>query len=476
MISYSRPALWDVLNKGKPYQPFPWQAEHIHAKVDQGCKRIILPCGRRSGKSTSVVAEVAREVANPAVEVMGMMHSPIVYIIGPTAEASMRVWEPVWNAFVPSDSGSYKPPLGFLYEGHDKNRGVIFIKGGARVYRKTADDPRSLQGERVTLAIPDEAHDLNEEAWENLMPGLADSEGRLIAIGIPKNKGRFRSYYMAGQGVNSEFYSASVPTTANPIFTERAQGLGIDPIEYLKQQFAEDLTDAEFERQYLAKWVEEDGQVFANFEKYFTGQGYGLNEEGRLAIPREPHIMSLDLGKLHDFTVAYVGNVARQEIVAQLRFNKIDYIDQVPRIADLYRQYGCRFIHMDANGVGEAPSELLRREGCSIIPFGWTNATKQGLISTMVREVQRGHITFLESDDALRKEMGLFEGTVSPGGVLKYEAPKGFYDDCVIAAALLIQKMYRNRNMNRSPMNKPYVSFSKRKRHKRSPHHSEVAA
>lgn len=213
-LSYAYPSVWRVLNRGAEYQPFAWQVQHLHSQVDRGVKRIILPCGRRSGKSTAVIAEVAREVIQPPVTVHGITHSPLAYIIGPTAEASMRVWEPVWNAFVPPDSGNWVPSLGFLYEGHDKNRGVIFVKGGARIYRKTADDPRSLQGERVTLAIADEAHDLNEEAWENLMPGLSDSDGRLIAIGVPKNKGRFRSYYYAGQGADSSFYSASVPTTA----------------------------------------------------------------------------------------------------------------------------------------------------------------------------------------------------------------------------------------------------------------------
>ena len=451
-LTFAYPSIWNVLNRGKPYSPFAWQAQHLHAPVDRGIKRIILPCGRRSGKSTSVIAEVAREVISPSVTVHGIDHSPLVYIIGPTSEASMRVWEPVWAAFVPPDSGSYTPPLGFLYEGHDKNRGVIFIKGGGRIYRKTADDPRSLQGERVTLAVVDEAQDLNEDAWENLMPGLSDSDGRLIAIGVAKNKGRFRSYYYAGQGADSDFYSASVPTTSNPIYRELAAAAGMEPTEYLRTKFAADLTDAEFERQYLARWSDEDGQVFSNFEKYFTGTG---------AEEPNPFIMSLDLGKLHDFTVAYVGDVAKQEFVAKLRFNKLDYMDQVPRIAELYHLYDCRFIHMDVNGVGEAPAEMLRRDyGCHIIPFKWSNESKQGLVSTMVREVQRGNITFLADDETLKKEMSLFEGVVSSGGTLRYEAPKGYYDDCVISAALLIQKMARSKSMAKNPIKKPYATFT----------------
>ncbi len=400
-----------------------------------------------------MVAETGREGIQNHVIVEGVEHAPLIYIIGPTSEASMRVFEPVWNAFVPSDSGSFIPPLGFLYDWHDKNRGVIGLKGGARIYRKTADDPRSMQGERVTLAIVDEAQDINEEAWENLMPGLADSEGRLIAIGIPKGKGRFRSYFQAGQGMDSEFYSASVPTTENPIFSKRAAERGLDPVDYLRQAFGQDLTDDEFDRQYLAKWIEEDGSVFANFEKYFTGLPYP-SLDGVVGVPEVSHIMSLDLGKLHDFTVAYVGNVNEQRIVARERFNKIDYVDQVPRLADLYHTYHCKLIHMDTNGPGEAPSEMLRDLGCKIEPFIWTNQSKAGLISTMVREVQRGNITFLADDSVLKKEMTLFEGKITSGGLLTYGAPAGFYDDSTISAALLISKMLKTR---------PFVSSGKRR-------------
>lgn len=458
-ITYQRPVIWDVLERGgRAYNPLLWQAEHVHSRPE---KRIIAACGRRSGKSWAMKAEVAREVLRPVETVLGVERPPLVYIIGPTTETAMKVWQPVWDLFVPPDSGTYEPPLGFLHQAHDKNRGWIQLINGAEIFRKTADDPRSLQGDRVTLAIPDEAHEIEEEAWENLMPALADSQGRLIAIGVPKGRKRFRSYWELGKGVDPAFYSFSVPTHANPVFVAQAQKAGFeDVVEYLRQSpLAADLTEDEFQRQILARWVEQDGAVFANFLKYFTGTGPSFDETG--APTGGPYIMSLDLGKIHDFTVAYVGDVAKQEIVARLRFNKIDYMDQVPQIADLYRKYRCRFIHMDTNGPGEAPSEMLRRDyGCGILPFKWTNESKQALISVMVRETQRGNITYLADDEVLKKEMSLFEGVVSPGGTLRYDAPKGFYDDCVIAAALLIQKMARNKTMASNPIHKPYATFA----------------
>lgn len=461
-VEYDYPPLWGVLSKGRPYEPFVWQARHLHSKVDAGFKRIILACGRRSGKSTAVVAEVAREAIKPPVEVEGQLHSPIIYIVGPTSEAAMRVWEPVWAAFVPPDDGSFDPPLGFLHQGHDKNRGVIFVRGGGRIYRKTADDDRSLQGERVTLIVVDEAQDVNEAAWGTMMPGLADSDGLLIAIGITKGRGRFRSYWNRGQSMDdvadenesrtSRYYSASVSTAANPVFARRAQERGMDTVDYIRATFADDLTEQEFQQQYLAKWLDEDGAVFSNFERLFTSDGADC--EG-------PYLMGLDLGKMRDFTVAYVVDVKSGKFVDRLRFNKIDYVDQVPRIVQMYQKWGCRFVHMDANGVGQAPAEMLSRAGCSVLPFRWSNENKQALVATMVREVEKGNFTFLKDDDVLKREMTLFEAKITPSGVIKYEAPAGYYDDCVMAAALAIYKASANRTMGSSGYRGHYATFDK---------------
>ena len=59
MISYVRPDIWDLLTAfgDGGYKPFPWQAEHIHARTEN---RIIAACGRRAGKSTASVAEAWR--------------------------------------------------------------------------------------------------------------------------------------------------------------------------------------------------------------------------------------------------------------------------------------------------------------------------------------------------------------------------------------------------------------------------------
>ena len=167
--------------------------------------------------------------------------------------------------------------------------------------------------------------------------------------------------------------------------------------------------------------------------------------------------MSLDLGKLHDFTVAYVGNLNTSSIIAKLRFNKINYMDQVPQIVGMYNDYDCEYIHMDASGIGEAVAEQLRDAGCYVVPFKFTNESKQALVSSMVRQVEKGTVRFLANDENLKKEMGLFQGRISPGGVIQYEAMPGYFDDCVISAALLIQKMAKTNSNTQGIRTKSYM-------------------
>jgi len=138
-LTYQRSVFWDVLEKGSPYQPFDWQARHIHAR--RSSKRVILGCGRRSGKSSGMKAEIADEATSPPVTVHGVEQSPLIYVVGPTTETSMKVWQPIWDLFVPAENGSYSPPLGFLHAEHDKNRRYIRLHNGTQIFGKTADDP-----------------------------------------------------------------------------------------------------------------------------------------------------------------------------------------------------------------------------------------------------------------------------------------------------------------------------------------------
>jgi phage terminase large subunit-like protein len=427
------PAIWEFINDGDPYDPWDWQAEHIHTQAHK--KRLILACGRRAGKTTAIKAEIVREALQPRKEQFGVYHAPYIYVIAPNYELTMKVWEPVWNLFVGPGA-----PLRDYYAGHDKTRKLVELQNGARIQAKSADDPTSLQGDRVTAAFVDEAHDLNPEAWANFMPALADSDGRLVAIGIARGKGNFRTYWQVGQEQDPRYYSASVTSLEHPNIDEAAL-----------EEFKRDLTDAQYRQQYLAEWVEDDGTVFKNFDECFDSEW----EE-----PQESHyLMGLDLGKIEDYTVAYVVDIGRMQFVATDRFNGLDYTLLGPRIANLYKRDRCQTVHLDGSGIGEPVADMLRNEGCAVSSFKFTNDSKARLVSTLAAEVEHGRVHFGKNDEVLKKEMELFEGSVLPGGGVKYSHPPGYHDDAVMAAGLAVMKAKKRQGTASGVMRRDYVTF-----------------
>ena len=432
--------LWEQMMPGKvAYEPFPWQEDMIHVPASDPLvnTRMIGACGRRSGKTTAIVAEVVREAFTERRDASGIYRPAMVYVIAPNYELAMKIWEPIWELFVP-DHG----PLNMLKKSHDKNRKLVDLAHGGRIQAKTADDPKSLQGDRVTAAFVDEAHDINEEAWANFMPALTDSKGVLRAIGIAKGKSRFRSYFQRGLDDNEDRFNAfSVPSTSNPYIDAKELDL-----------MREDLTENEFKQQYLAEWAEDDGQVFKSADDLFDVNDW--------QVFNGPFLMGLDIGKLNDYTVAYVIDIPTMSIVAMDRFSGLDYTVLVPRVKNLFHSFNCQTIHMDASGVGEPVVDMLRREDCSVSPFKFTNQSKAKIISGLAAEIEHKRVHFLESDEQLRKELNLYEGKIMAGGQIRYSALVGYHDDCVIAAALAVEKAKKRRNTSRSANAGSYLTFA----------------
>ena len=432
--------LWEQRMPGKvAYEPFPWQEDMIHVPASDPLvnTRMIGACGRRSGKTTAIVAEVVREAFTERRDASGIYRPAMVYVIAPNYELAMKIWEPIWELFVP-DHG----PLNMLNKSHDKNRKLVDLAHGGRIQAKAADEPKSLQGDRVTAAFVDEAHDINEEAWANFMPALTDSKGVLRAIGIAKGKSRFRSYFQRGLDDNEDRFNAfSVPSTSNPYIDAKELDL-----------MREDLTENEFKQQYLAEWAEDDGQVFKSADDLFDVNDW--------QVFNGPFLMGLDIGKLNDYTVAYVIDIPTMSIVAMDRFSGLDYTVLVPRVKNLFHSFNCQTIHMDASGVGEPVVDMLRREDCSVSPFKFTNQSKAKIISGLAAEIEHKRVHFLESDEQLRKELNLYEGKIMAGGQIRYSAPVGYHDDCVIAAALAVEKAKKRRNTSRSANAGSYLTFA----------------
>jgi hypothetical protein len=443
-LTYEYFPLWNVIDNGHPYEPFVWQAQHVHSKVDAGYRFITLACGRRSGKTTAMLAEVVRACFK---EQEGQ-HAPLIYIIGPNHDLAGRIFDPVWNMFVPDKGLENLPPLYDLYLGHDKNAGAIYLKNGAKIVRKSADDPKSMQGERVTAAFVEEAQDMNEDAWRMLLPALIDSQGILFTIGVPWGRNRFK--VLTGLGnTDPGYYSASVPTLANPNITQKMVG-----------EMTATMTPVEIQAHILAEWVDEYGVVFRDPEAIFDAPPL-LD-----APPKGPFIFGVDVGKLHDFTVLYCIDVSTMRVVYRDRFNHLNYPDQADRIANAFHTIKPLYIHMDGTGVGEAMVDMLIERHCHVSNFKFGLESKQALVGTLIRAVDGKLIHAQPDDDVLRTEMKSFEGKLiqGPGGTrVAYEAAAGGHDDTVMALALAVDRALALHISNTTPVQRSTYIDMKRK-------------
>ncbi len=97
-------------------------------------------------------------------------------------------------------------------------RAILFDDslGWVRIF--SADNPVSILGFGVDIAIVDEAARIKDERiWEeSIRPTTADTGGKAFLVSTPKGKNYFHRLYLRGVSGEPGFYSKGLPTTASP--------------------------------------------------------------------------------------------------------------------------------------------------------------------------------------------------------------------------------------------------------------------
>jgi hypothetical protein len=97
---------------------------------------------------------------------------------------------------------------------------------------------------------------------------------------------------------------------------------------------------------------------------------------------------------------------------------------------------------VDSTGVGDPIVEQLQRLCQRVKGFKFTSQSKQQLIEGLVMSVQQTDVFFPE--EPIGSEMENFEFEYTRTGV-RYTAPVGLHDDCVMALALAVDCKAHNR-------------------------------
>ncbi len=96
---------------------------------------------------------------------------------------------------------------------------------------------------------------------------------------------------------------------------------------------------------------------------------------------------------------------------------------------------------IDSTGAGDPIFEDLQRDGLPVSGFRFTSTSKQQLMEGLASAIQQRKITFPQGH--ITEELEIFEYQYTATGV-RYSAPQGFHDDCVMSLALAWQHYTRN--------------------------------
>ena len=302
---------------------------------------------------------------------------------------------------------------------------VIEFPSGGRLSIYSADNDVALRGEAFDLVIVDEAAQVREETYTDvLMPTLADRDGRMLMISTPRGRNWFWREWLRGRSGESGYASWTAPSSANPM----------PSIRRAAEIARERVTERTYRQEWLAEFIEDGGSVFRNIAACLTAPNDATPEQHK----GHHLIMGADWGRENDFSTQSVGCLTCHCEVARDRFNQIDYHFQVGRITTMAQRWNVAAILTELNSMGQVTFEMLQRQGLPVVGFTTTAQTKPPLIENMALAFERGEWQW-QADPVWTAELEAYERTVSPTtGRSSYSAPSGGHDDTVISRALML--------------------------------------
>jgi hypothetical protein len=397
------------INLDKLYQqvgwtPHPAQQKVLEAWNNPKIREIVLAAGTRFGKSALCGIIALSEL---------LKDNRRVWIVAPSYDLANKVFRYVEEFVANGFPGSEMKVSRRLPQS-------IVTKWGSTLECKSTENLTSLLGEELDLVIMDECSRQPEEAWESYVrQRLTSRKGRSVKISTPRGQNWFwREWKKAKDSDDcAAFQFASI------------EGVSIDQAEWEREKSR--TPEKIFQQEYEASFLPGSAGIFTNIKKCITGELEEYN-------PSHLYTMGVDLGRYEDFTVIVVIDRMTNHVVHFDRFNTVDWSIQKEIIAETSRKYGNASIFIDSTAItiGDAYVNELADEGFCV--FGYKisgNTSKRQLVEKGVVMVNQNQISFPQIDD-LVDELYAFTYKISDGGVIRYEAPDGMHDDCVIALCL----------------------------------------
>lgn len=235
----------------------------------------VAVCGRRFGKTTLAIRELARFARQP---------NSVCWYCAPTrGQGKGIVWEKLKAKF---------GDLRWLSKTNESELTLTLVNG-SEISIKSADAYDRMRGFSVNFVVLDEFADMDgEEVWTSLRPTLSDRRGHALFIGTPKNGRSSWAYeiYTNATTMPEDWQSWSFSTLDGGFVPE-------EEVEAAKRDMDERL----FRQEYLATWEESASRVWYAFDRAQNVKPYTGDRPDVLSVGIDFNLspMSMTVGVRH---------------------------------------------------------------------------------------------------------------------------------------------------------------------------------
>lgn len=363
----------------------------------------VVCCGRRWGKTYACINEIVKFAwENP---------KRITWWVAPSYQQTDIAMRIMFNHF----RGAIR--------NINRSKNYFEWHSGSYTFFKSTTNFDSLRGEGVSFMVIDEARDVPEEAWTAaLRPTLSDTMGKAIIISTPRGYNWFYNEWARGNDPDyPEYESFRFPTSSNPYIHP-------DEIEHARKTLPRDI----FMQEYEAEFLDDTAGVFRGVRDCIKGE---YKPKGEEPIPKRKYVVGLDLAKHQDYTVITVMDQKTRHVVYIDRFNQVEWDRVLDRLEYVVKRYNRARVWPDATGLGDPLIHEMRKKGIKVEPFKFTATSKQQLVHLLATKIEQGEISF-PNYGPLIHELNIFEYEIMSSGHIRYSAPEGQHDDCVVSLAL----------------------------------------
>jgi hypothetical protein len=299
---------------------------------------------------------------------------------------------------------------------------------------KGADNPDSVRGVGWKGVVLEEfaAMRHGRQIWyEILEPILRENGGWAMFIFTPKGRNHAYELFMkARQDASGDSFWSILPATVSGL---------ILPEELTKAR--ESMPERLFNQEFMCEFLDDASSVFHKVRECVGG-------ELEAPVRNQKYVLGVDLGRTNDFTVLTTIHVATNKVVDFQRMSDTSWAIQKENIVLTAKKYNNATVVIDATGfsagsvIAEDLKEIpiakdLRMVNLQVVPFKFTHQSKKALVEKLIVAIEQKLITYPHIQEMI-DELEAFTYEVSEFGNIRYTAPEGLHDDCVMSLALAV--------------------------------------